>query len=435
MKELIAYSYGQAVGSLRQSDSGSLSFQYFSGVDEKLQLSLAMPVRESPYPSKITKSFIEGLIPEGLDTREALGREFGVSPQNPFALLEHIGLDCAGAIQFFRPQSLESSEVKDALVPCNDRVIAQRLRNLANPGQSWILPRERWSLAGAQSKFALRQENGNWYEAQGSEPTTHIFKPGIHTLKDQALNEHLCLKALGAVGMPVAHTEYREFAGVPAIVIERYDRLRLDNGQVLRLHQEDFCQATSTLPQNKYESHKGPNALKIIEVLRRGGASETEVEKFVQGLIGNYLLGAPDAHAKNYSLMHLPDGSLAFAPLYDIASALPYESGDSDYGYSEEDGLPGVSNELQKAAMAIGGERRFGKISRKHWAKFAHSAKLDEGWLRTTVRVIAERLPAALESTFEQESEAIGDSALPERLYPQVQHLCEVTVTLLDRDL
>lgn len=435
MKELIAYSYGQAVGSLKQSDSGSLSFQYFSGIDEKLQLSLAMPVRESPYPSKITKAFIEGLIPEGLGAREALGREFGVSPQNPFALLEHIGLDCAGAIQFFHSQSLESSEVKSALVPCNDREIAQRLCNLANPGQSWILPHERWSLAGAQSKFALRQENGKWYEAQGAEPTTHIFKPGIHTLKDQALNEHLCLKALGAVGMPVARTEYREFAGVPAIVIERYDRLRLDNGQVLRLHQEDFCQATSTLPQNKYESHKGPNALKVIEVLRRGGASETEVEKFVQGLIGNYLLGAPDAHAKNYSLMHLPDGSLALAPLYDIASALPYESGDSDYGYSEEDGLPGVSNEMQKVAMAIGGERRFGKISRKHWAKFARSAQLDEGWLWTTVRVVAERLPAALESTFDQESEAIGDSALPERLYPRVQHLCEVTLTLLDRDL
>ena len=64
-----------------------------------------MPVRESPYPSKITKAFIEGLIPEGLGAREALGREFGVSPQNPFALLEYIGLDCAGAIQFFHSKT------------------------------------------------------------------------------------------------------------------------------------------------------------------------------------------------------------------------------------------------------------------------------------------------------------------------------------------
>lgn len=434
MKQLVAYSYGQKIGTLRQSGAGSLSFQYFSGVSDTLQLSVAMPVREAPYSAKVTRAFIEGLVPEGYGVREALGREFGVSPRNPFALLEHIGADCAGAVQFFDPDSEDPSlNLTGELISCNEETIANRLRSLTDSGQSWILPRERWSLAGAQSKFALRQENGDWFEARGAEPTTHIFKPGIHTLKDQALNEHLCLKALGEVGLAVASTEYRTFDGVPAIIVSRYDRLRLGDGQVMRLHQEDFCQATSTLPQNKYESNKGPSALKIIEVLRLNGAADSEIEKFVQGLIGNYLLGAPDAHAKNYSLIHLPNGRLVLAPFYDVASALPYEPGGSEFGYSENDGLPGVSDELRKAAMAIGGERRFGKISRRHWERFARAASIDADWVVATVREIAERLPVALETVFTAESLAIGSSALPERLHTEVKRLSDVTLTLLDR--
>lgn len=434
MKELVAYSYGQKIGTLTQSGAGSLSFQYLPGVSDNLQLSVAMPVREAPYSAKTTRAFIEGLVPEGHGVREALGREFDVSPQNPFALLEHIGADCAGAVQFFSPESDETPlKATGGLVPCDEEEIANRLRSLVNPGQSWILPQERWSLAGAQSKFALRQEDGGWFEARGTEPTTHIFKPGIHTLKDQALNEHLCLKALGEVGLTVARTEYRTFDEVPAIVVERYDRFRLSDGRVVRLHQEDFCQATSTLPQNKYESNKGPGALKIIDILKRSGAPEQEVEKFIQGLIGNYLLGAPDAHAKNYSLMHLPNGRLVLAPLYDVASALPYEPGGSEFGYSENDGLPGTSDELRKAAMGIGGERRFGKISRKHWERFAVAAHMDADWVLATVRTMSEGLPVALEAVFAAEANAIGNSALPERLYPQVKHLCDVTLTLLDR--
>lgn len=296
--------------------------------------------------------------------------------------------------------------------------------------------RERWSLAGAQSKFALRFDKGQWFEAAGAQPTTHIFKPGIHDLKDQALNEHLCLKTLGRLGLPVASTHYQQFGESAAIIVKRYDRIITDEG-VIRIHQEDMCQATSTLPEKKYESSQGPSALTIIELIRQVCPPE-DVETFVQALIANYLLGAPDAHAKNYSLLHLPDGQIRLAPLYDIASGLPYTSslsGDTaGMNQPSNNGIPGKSDGLEKAAMAIGGERRFGKVTSKHWSKFARDTGFAEDRLRAMVQYMAQKLPEELEQVCEEETDAIGRSHLADRMVPRVKHLCETTLTTLNRD-
>jgi serine/threonine-protein kinase HipA len=386
---------------------------------------LALPYRIDPYPKRKTDPFIDGLLPEGEGVRQALADEFGVSPENPFALLEHIGLECAGAIQFVRPDELESALLGSGdLVPCTEKDVGNRLRSLiSEPKGSWIVDRERWSLAGAQSKFALRWADG-WYEATGAEPTTHIFKPGIHDFKDQALNEHLSLRTLSKSGLSVAQTSYVEFDSPFAIVVERYDRL-VENGRVVRIHQEDFCQATSTPPKNKYESNKGPTAIKIIQTLRQAGANEEEVLRLVEGLVGNYLLGAPDTHAKNYSVILAP-GVVALAPLYDVASGLPYE-------HLDEDGFPNKNDGLRKAAMAIGGERRFGRVERRHWNKFAADARLDEDWLVATVRALATIIPDALEEVIREEKDAVDGSELPGRLRKPIRTLCDSTLTLLDR--
>lgn len=426
MKELIAVLYGSPVGVLQQDNSGKRTFQYLPDSSTGFEVSLALPYRHDAYPKGKTDPFIEGLIPEGEGVRQAFANDFGISPSNPFALLEHIGLDCAGAIQFVRPEELESVLQRTGeLVPYSAEKIGQRIRSLiSQPEGSWIVNRERWSLGGAQSKFALRWENG-WHEATGSEPTTHIFKPGIHDFKDQALNEHLSLRTLGVVGLNVASTTYTDFDGASAIVVSRYDRLSHD-GQVIRLHQEDFCQATSTLPKRKYESNKGPNALKIIRVLRDARAQEGEVKKFVEGLIGNYLLGAPDAHAKNYSVMLMPSGEVSLAPFYDIASGLPYE-------HRTDDGFPARNDGLRNAAMAIAGERRFGKVERRHWDKFASDAGLDALWLTEVVHYMATAIPEALVQVIDEEQTALKGSDLPSRLLEPVIHLCKTTLTLLDR--
>lgn len=438
MKKLYVVLYGQIIAELTQDSSGAKKLTYICEEPPPALLSVALPYRHSPYPKKPTEAFIEGLIPEGEAVRQSLAKEYELSSwKNPFAILEKIGLECAGAVQFVAPEELENfANNSGDLIPVTEQHLERRLQLLgASSGNSWVLHRERWSLAGAQSKFALRLHNGQWYEATGAQPTTHIFKPGIHDLEDQALNEHLCLKTLGKLGLPVANTVYQKFGDSAAIIVERYDRISTTAG-IVRIHQEDMCQATSTLPERKYESSRGPSARKIIELLRQ--VCPEDVEIFVQALIANYLLGAPDAHAKNYSLLHLPDGQIRLAPLYDIASGFPYTtswSGDTaDIHQSSTNGIPGKNDGLEKAAMSIGGERRFGKVTRKHWMKFAKDAGFNEERLRATVQYMAENLPEVLRQVCREEAEAIGESDLIKRMLPAVEHLCETTLTMLHKD-
>lgn len=97
-------------------------------------------------------------------------------------------------------------------------------------------PAERWSLAGAQAKCAPHRTGDGWFAAHGASPTTHIIKPGIATLHDQALNEHTCLSAAGRLGLDAAESEYIEFDGQPAIVVRRCDRRVDSQGRVIRIH-------------------------------------------------------------------------------------------------------------------------------------------------------------------------------------------------------
>lgn len=429
MKKLYVALYGQIVAELQQDSSGTKKLVYTTEAKPTAELSVALPYRKSPYPKKQTMPFIEGLIPEGESVRQSLAREYNLSSwKNPFGILEKIGLECAGAVQFITPEDMEHyPNLQGELIPVSRQDIENRLQRLnTTPGKSWQTDRERWSLAGAQSKFALHFSQGQWYEATGAQPTTHIFKPGIYDLKDQALNEHLCLRALGELGLPVAQSSYQEFGQQAAIVIKRYDRLRFPNGFVVRLHQEDICQALSALPEKKYESSGGPSAVQIIRLLQQVCPQE-DTETFIQGLIANYLLGAPDAHAKNYSLLHLPDGVTRLAPFYDVASGIPYE-------HLSSNGIPGKNDGLEKAAMAIGGERRFGKITRKHWNKFAQATGVNEERLRETVEYMCVHLPQTLEKVCLEEQAALGKSELAQRLIPGIKQMCDTTLTMLDRD-
>lgn len=323
MRSLFVILDRSVVGELIRTDGGEHRFSYVGA--RTAPISLSMPVDGGQFRHRVVDPFLEGLLPDQAPVREALAARYGVSPRNPFALLEHIGLDCAGAVRFADAEHLTRALDDDGeLVALSEEEIGARLAALEEGREpSWIAPGEGWSLAGAQTKIALRREGGQWYEARGCEPTTHILKPGITRMKEQALDEHLCLTTLREIGIPAARTRYARLGGREALIVERYDRLR-EGGRVRRVHQEDLCQATSTYPRRKYEADGGPGALRIIDLLARWGDRDgASIRRFVDALIVNVLLGAPDAHAKNYSILHAGDRRL-LAPLYDLASGLPY---------------------------------------------------------------------------------------------------------------
>lgn len=346
MNELEVLIAGQLTGVLTQDESGSLSFAYddiYTGVP----LSLSMPVSNKIFADKTARPFLFGLLPDSPGVRRSLGRRYGVSGNNPFDLLSHIGLDCPGAVQFCSPDNMESAARKEQLIPLSEEEIARRLSRGQNDRQaSWETDKEHWSLGGQQSKFALREENNRWYSCEGAAATTHIFKPGIPDLKLEALNEFVCIKAAKCCGLPAVSAEYATFCEAPAIIITRYDRTRLPNDSIARLHQEDFCQALGVLPESKYTEEGGPGASDIINLCKiTGSPSAANIVNFADMLFFNYLIGAPDAHAKNYSLL-LDRNAAYLAPLYDVASMIPYTERPFDI----------------KLAMGIAGENRVGRI-------------------------------------------------------------------------
>jgi serine/threonine-protein kinase HipA len=139
---------------------------------------------------------------------------------------------------------------------------------------------------------------------------------------------------------------------------------------------------------------------------------EADVWEFAQALVYNYLIGAPDAHAKNYSVMHAP-GLTRIAPLYDVASALPYDAvGDS---------------EINQAAMSMGGTRRFGTVHGRHWDNLAQAIGVDAERLRAEVVRQAAEIPAA----FFHELDSFDVADLHDRLVPRLEQLCAATVTQL----
>ena len=346
--------------------------------------------------------------PDNEDVRIRWAETFGVSPENPFALLAHMGRDCAGGATFVpHGDSARSSEV----VAVDDARIASRLRAIKSEPSEWTVAGDRWSLAGAQSKFTLTHlPDGTWAEVTGDLPSSHIVKPGVAEYREQALVEHVSMTVARSVGLSAAKTDYREFAGEPALVVTRFDRRRARDGSLVRVHQEDLCQALAVYPRNKYEANRGPSSARIARVLRDNSTvGEDDVWQFARALVFNYLIGAPDAHAKNYSIVLAP-GRVRLAPLYDVASALPYDAtGDS---------------EIDLAAMAIGGRRRFGTVHGRHWDTMAEAMGIDAERLREEIR----RQAAAIPATFSHELDEFNATELRKRLVPRLDQLCKATV-------
>jgi len=404
-RDLAVLLSGERIGTLTQTDGGQHEFHYEPGY-AGTPLSLSMPTMKQDHYHRLVEPYLLGLLPDNDDVKESIGAEFGVSGRNPFAMLSRIGLDIAGAAQFCDPASVDETLRRPGSVNgITEAQIEARLAELrVDPAGSWIAPTERWSLGGAQAKFALRETATGWAEATGSEPSTHIFKPGVQGFSFQALNEHVCLDTARRLGLDAVRTRFMRFGDEGAIVVARYDRRRDSQGQVTRVHQEDMCQALGVFPHKKYESARGPRAATIVELL--GAVSprqrvDSNLRSFVRALAFNYLIGAPDAHAKNYSVL-LAGNDVRLAPLYDVASGFPYETNDKTSG-------------LRQAAMAIGGERTFGYVKQEHWVLFAKETRLDADMVLDEVRDLSARLPDALNDALKSDDVVGPTNPLRER--------------------
>jgi serine/threonine-protein kinase HipA len=176
--------------------------------------------------------------------------------------------------------------------------------------------------------------------------------------------------------------------------VSRYDRLRAGDPAlagvmggvapahepgIVRLHQEDACQALAVPPTSKYESDGGPSPRDIVGLLRDHSSDPgADVETFVDALAFNWLVAGTDAHAKNYSVLIAAGGQVRLAPLYDLASALPY---------------PELDTPRLRLAMKIDSKYRLAEIQARHWRGLWKSLGIDEDAALSRAREMAESLP------------------------------------------
>ncbi len=382
--ELIAVSGRTPIGRVLRNNNGRTKFLYektWQSADNAFPLSLSMPLTSPEHSHEKIDTFLWGLLPDNATVLDNWGRQFQVSPRNAFALLSHVGEDCAGAVQFVPPERLEALLAKraDRVDWLTEQEVAERLRILQADHSAWRLQGDTglFSLAGAQPKTALLFEKDRWGVPSGRTPTTHILKPPAGPLVGFIVNENLCLQLARRLEFPTANSRVMTFDGQKAIVVERFDRVRSPQGW-LRIHQEDLCQALGVHPARKYQNDGGPGPKAIVELIRNhSSAPNDDVVTFVDALAFNWLIAGTDAHAKNYGVLIAP-GRVRLAPLYDVASVLPY---------------PRFDVNRVKLAMKIGEQYRMSKIRRSDWLKMAQQLGLESEPLFERIVHMAEAIP------------------------------------------
>lgn len=392
------------VGRLEKEPSGAVSFQYDRGWldwDYAFAASLSLPLRKTAYRGATVTAVFDNLLPDSANIRRRIAERTGAEGVDSYSLLARIGRDCVGAMQFLPDGESVDASGEIHAEPLDDRDIEQLLADLKgtplgiDPEQEF-----RISIAGAQEKTALLRYNGKWMRPIGATPTTHILKPqlgkiptstGMIDMTASVDNEHYCLTLLAAFGLPVARTEIATFGTRRVLVVERFDRLWRNDGKLLRIPQEDCCQALGLPSTQKYQSEGGPAAADIIRLL--GGSDEPldDQMNFLAGQIIFWLIGATDGHTKNFSIFLRPGGGIKLTPMYDVLSV---------QSAVDRNQLNARSFRL---AMSAGKSRhyRVDEVSGRHFVQTARVAGLGPTLIKqviTGVREKAERAPDAARS-------------------------------------
>lgn len=371
--------HGFPLGELGQDDHGRMWFRYLPAAGRSL--SLCLPVREEPYDHRACEAYFGGLLPEGELARKAIARRYGANARNSFSLLRAIGYDCAGAVSLHAPSDPVAPAEHFMLKarPMPEAELAAHIRDL--PRKPLFMGAEgmRLSLAGAQDKAAVCLVEGQPALPLEGTPTTHILKPGIEHLEDTVLNEYVCMTLAKTVGLDVPAVEMREAEGIPYLLVERYDRRLRNDGQLIRIHQEDFCQALGVPAAMKYQADGGPSLEDCFSLTLRFSAPAVARTQLLKRIVFNVLVGNGDAHAKNFSIIHSGDGRVSLSPAYDIVCTRLY------------------SDLADKMAMKIGGCYRVGEIYARHWRRFCEETDLGFPLLKRTIQGMSESLLKAIQ--------------------------------------
>lgn len=386
------------VGRLSKEASGAIGFQYDqSWLDWQhgFAISLSLPMRETAYSGAPVVAVFDNLLPDNPDVRKRVAERVGAQGIDSYSLLESIGRDCVGAMQFLPDDMPPGPEPTIRGEPVNDQEIEEILANLASAPLGMDREQEfRISVAGAQEKTALLWYENQWLRPIGTTPTTHLLKPqlghiptafGTIDMAASVDNEHYCLKLMEAFGLVVAKTEIMTFGARRVLVVERFDRQWRNASHLLRLPQEDCCQAMGVASTQKYQNNGGPSIVDILKLLQRSDEPLKDQAAFFKSQILFWLLGATDGHGKNFSVFLNPEGRYGLTPFYDVLTAQPA---------FDKKQLP---NNKYKLAMSVGTNRHYRilEVVGRHFVQTGKAAGLGPTVMHNVITEILEQATTA----------------------------------------
>lgn len=417
---------GRLVGRLEKASTGAISFQYddaWLGWEHRFAVSLSLPLTPTAYRGAEVAAVFDNLLPDRDTVRRRVAERMRAQGTDFYSLLEAIGRDCIGAMQFLPEGGASQAKGDIEGEPINDAQIEAMLADLAQAPLGLDREQEfRLSVAGAQEKTALLRVAGKWLRPVGTTPTTHILKPqlgqiptadGMIDMSDSVDNEHYCLKLMEAFGLQVAQTEIATFGSRRVLVVERFDRRWRSANDILRLPQEDCCQALGIPPTRKYQSDGGPGMRDIIGLLNGTNDPHADQASFFKSQILFWLIGATDGHAKNFSIFLEPGGRFSLTPFYDVLSAQPA----ADRGQ--------IAPPKFRLAMSAGTNRhyRLSEVMGRHFVQTGKTAGLGADLMRRAISELRDQAAnaisearAAMPEDFADEVHASIAAAIDRRL-------------------
>lgn len=411
------------VGTLERAASGAIQFDYdqaWLDWEHALPVSLSLPLREDPYRGEPVFAVFDNLLPDSPALRRKVAEKVGAAGIDAYSLLKEIGRDCVGALQFIPADDdvAETGPVNGE--PVDEYAIEKLLKGLAQAPLGLGADDDfRISVAGAQEKTALLWHDGKWLKPKGTTPTTHIFKPQIGELpngidlSNSVENEFYCLKLAAAFGLPVNRADIQTFGKTTALVIERFDRRWTKDGRLIRLPQEDFCQALSVPPTRKYQNEGGPGLSQIFDLLKGSDNPTEDHATVLKAQILFWLIAATDGHAKNFSVFLAPGGRFHLTPLYDILTAQPSLEARQ------------IERKQMKLAMSVGKNRhyRIDGVLGRHFLQTAEQAGLPKSLVQTcltemidSARMALNRVETQIPPNFPEEIHASVSRAVMRRV-------------------
>ncbi|HCG5272380.1 type II toxin-antitoxin system HipA family toxin [Vibrio sp. Vb2736] len=410
MTTLLIHINSTKVAHLIKLTNGKLQFCYddnWLAQSNAYPISLSLPLQHQPHKGDPVANYFDNLLPDLTSTRKNIQRRYSTDSTNTLDLLHAIGRDCVGSLSL-----LPENEVQNGLA--STRLEPLSVRNLHDivTAHEYQFPLGmsnkhdfRFTISGAQEKTALLKIKNDWFLPSLDYPSTHILKFPIGFIQQPAAtldmtgsveNEYFCIKLAEAMGFQVPKIEILKVEGMKALVIERFDRhCSQDGNALIRLTQEDMCQVFSLPSRLKYQSDGGVGIKEIMQLLSRSKCADNDCDDFMRFQVFQWLIGATDGHAKNFSIFIEANGAYRLTPFYDIMSAFPTSSG------------RGINTRKLKLAMALkstssGNKWHLEKIYPRHFIATAETVGFCTIRMQEILDEFVDTFPNAIEQVVNQ---------------------------------